>query len=107
MAFVQVAAVSDVPPGRTKAVTVGGAKVLVCNVGGQIYAVGDVCTHDDGPLDQGQLEGKEIECPRHGARFDVTTGRVLCLPAIQPIPTYAVKVDGAQILIEDVAAARK
>ena len=107
MAFVPVADLSDVPPGRTKQTTVGGAKILLCNVEGKIFAVSDVCTHDNGPLDQGTLDGREIECPRHGARFDVTSGAVTCLPAILPIPTYAVQVEGSQILVADTATVGK
>ena len=100
MAFVPVASLSDVPPGRSKEVMVDTERILVCNVGGTLYAVGDVCTHDNGPLGQGTLEGFEVECPRHGARFDVKTGKALCLPAILPIPTYEVKVEGSQILVK-------
>lgn len=105
MSWTKVAEASEVPPGHTKDVTVDGARVLVCNVGGNVYAVGDVCTHDDGPLGQGVLENFEVECPRHGARFDVRTGKALCLPAILPVPTYAVKVEGTMIFIEDTAKA--
>ena len=101
MAFVPVATLAEVPSGRSKEVAVGNNRVLVCNVDGQVFAVGDVCTHDNGPLGQGTLAGQEIECPRHGARFDVKTGRALCLPAIQPIPTYEVKVEGMQIFVAD------
>ena len=107
MAFVKVAQLTDVPPGRTKEVVVGGARLLLCNVDGHLYAVGDVCTHDNGPLGQGQLNAHEIECPRHGARFDVRSGKVTCLPAIIPIPTYEAKVEGADILVADTATVRK
>ena len=88
------------PPGTTKRVVVDGVDVLLCNVDGTFYAVEDVCTHDGGPLDQGELEGCRIECPRHGATFDVTTGAVLTLPAIVPLPTYAVRVDGDDVFVE-------
>ncbi len=72
--WIPVAQASDVPPGRVLSVPVGDLEVAVCNVDGTFYAIDDVCTHDGGALDQGELEGNEIECPRHGARFDVRTG---------------------------------
>jgi 3-phenylpropionate/trans-cinnamate dioxygenase ferredoxin subunit len=74
--------------------------VALCNVGGEIYAVANVCTHDGGPLGEGHLLGDEIECPRHGARFNVRTGQVKSLPAIIPIPIFKVKVEGDDILVE-------
>ena len=103
MAWVHVAQVSEVPSGRAKAVTVDGTRVLLCNVNGAFHAVGDVCTHDNGPLGQGTLEGCAIECPRHGARFDVRTGQALCLPAILPVAVYDVKIEGSHILVNDTA----
>ena len=107
MESVKVATTAEVPPGRTKEVTVNGNKVLLCNVDGHFYAVGDVCSHDNGPLGQGVLDGAAIECPRHGARFDVRTGKVICLPAILPIPTYVVKVEGADVFVAEPAPAAK
>jgi 3-phenylpropionate/trans-cinnamate dioxygenase ferredoxin component len=95
-----VAKLSEIPSGTTKRVEVDGEGVLLCNVDGEIYAVEDVCTHDGGPLDQGQLEGCRIMCPRHGAIFDVATGAALTLPAVVPLPTYAVRVEGDQIFVE-------
>ncbi len=95
-----IAKTSDVPPGTAKRFDVDGTEVLLCNVGGAFYAVEDVCTHDGGPLDQGELEGCEIMCPRHGALFDVTTGAALTLPAVVPLPTYAVTVDGDDVSVE-------
>jgi len=97
---VPVAKVSAIAPGTTKAVRVGDIDVMLCNVDGSIYAIEDVCTHDGGALDQGRLEGVCIECPRHGARFDVRTGAVLALPAVIPVPTYAVRVEGDDIYVE-------
>jgi 3-phenylpropionate/trans-cinnamate dioxygenase ferredoxin component len=91
---------TDIPPGTAKRVEVDGVEVLLCNVDGELYAVEDVCTHDGGPLDQGVLEGCVIECPRHGATFDVRTGAALSLPAIEPLPTYRVRVEGDDVFIE-------
>lgn len=100
MAFVKAARMIDIPPGRVRVVEVGDEDVALCNVDGQIYAVANVCTHDDGPLGEGHLLGEEIECPRHGARFNVRTGEVKVLPAIIPIPTFEVKIEGEDILVE-------
>jgi len=100
MAFVKAAKVSEVPQGRVKVVEVGDEDVALCNVGGEIYAIANVCTHDDGPLGEGYLAGDEIECPRHGARFNVRTGEVKSLPAIVSIPTFEVKIDGDDILVD-------
>ncbi len=95
-----VAKVADVAPGTTHKVIVAGSPLLLCNVDGTIYAIEDVCTHDGGELDQGELEGCRIMCPRHGAYFDVTTGAALTLPAILPVPTYPVRSDGDDGVID-------
>lgn len=94
-----VAQTTDVPPEHVQVYEVGDHEVAVCNVDGSFYAVDDVCTHDGGSLDQGALEGCEIECPRHGARFDVRTGAATQLPAFQPISTHEVRVDGDAIQV--------
>jgi 3-phenylpropionate/trans-cinnamate dioxygenase ferredoxin subunit len=98
--FVKVATTGEIAPGRVQVFSVNGREIAVCNVDGTFYAIDDVCTHDGGPLDQGQLEGIEIECPRHGARFDVTTGKVLALPAVMPVQTYPVQVEGDEIRVQ-------
>lgn len=100
MAFIRAAKVSDVPPGRVKVVEIGDEDVALCNVEGKIFAVANVCTHDDGPLGEGVLLGDEIECPRHGARFNVRSGEVKSLPAIISIPTFQVRVEGDDILVD-------
>ena len=97
--FVSVVKVSEVSVGEFKAVEVQGKRLLICHLESGFYAVDDTCTHDDGPLADGWLEGNAIECPRHGARFDVTTGKVLCLPAAIPINSYAVKVEGDEVKV--------
>jgi 3-phenylpropionate/trans-cinnamate dioxygenase ferredoxin subunit len=73
---------------------------LLCNVAGTVYAIEDVCTHDGGELDQGELEGCRIMCPRHGAYFDVTTGAALTLPAILPVETFPVRVEAGEIFVD-------
>jgi len=95
-----VAKAGDIAPGTTKRVVVNGKELLLCNVGGAFYAIDDVCTHDGGSLDQGELEENRIMCPRHGAYFDVTSGAALTLPAVLPVATYAVHVIGDDITID-------
>ena len=97
--FVTVAKVGEIPEGGVKVVRLEDQSVAVFHVGGAYYALEDVCTHDGGPLAEGTLEGDVIECPRHGARFDVRTGAVLCLPATTPVPTYEVRVEGDEIQV--------
>jgi 3-phenylpropionate/trans-cinnamate dioxygenase ferredoxin subunit len=96
----QVAKLSDLPPGTAKKVEVDGVAVLLCNCDGEIYAVEDVCTHDGGPLDEGELMDCKIMCPRHGALFDVKTGTALTLPAVIPLPTYAVSIVGDDVFVD-------
>ena len=103
-AFVTAAQVSEIPVGQFKAVQVQGKHLLVCHIQEGFYVVDDTCTHDDGPLADGWLEGRAIECPRHGAKFDVTTGKMLCLPAVVPIKSYPVKVEGEAIKVAFVNA---
>ena len=97
--FVPVATLKEVPVGGIKFVEVQGMPIALCRVGEEVFAVGNVCTHDEGPLSGGMLDGYAIECPRHGARFDVRSGKVLCLPAAVPIPTYEVKVEGEEVKV--------
>ena len=100
MPFVKVGSINDVPPGTAKVYEVGDRAVVVCNVDGELYAVDDVCTHDEASLDQGELDGYEVECARHGARFDVRTGEVKALPAVVPIDTFNVRLQENDIEVE-------
>ena len=100
MADEPVAKRSDIVEGTTLRVVVDGIEVLLCNAGGTIYAIEDVCTHDGAPLDQGQLEGWRIVCPRHGANFDVRTGEALTLPAVVGLPTYTVRLEGDDVYVD-------
>jgi 3-phenylpropionate/trans-cinnamate dioxygenase ferredoxin component len=97
--WLTVARVADIPPARVIVVEVGDHEVALCNVNGQFYAIDDLCTHDGGPLDQGELDDAEIECPRHGARFDVRSGAATQLPAFEPVETHAVRVDGDRVQV--------
>ena len=95
-----MAQTSDVPDGRVKVVTAKETRLALANVGGTYYAVEDRCTHDGGPLGEGELVGDQVECPRHGARFDVKSGAAVTLPAVVPVKSFQVKVNGNDILIE-------
>ena len=97
--FVTVAKVGEIPLGGVKIVRLEDQPVAVFHLESGYYAIDDVCTHDGGPLAEGRLEGSVIECPRHGARFDVRTGAVLALPATAPVPTYAVRIQGDEIQV--------
>jgi len=97
--LVKVADSSEVAPGGKKLVDLDGRAIALFNVGGTFYAIDDVCTHDGGPLAEGDLAGSEIQCPRHGARFDVRTGKPLCMPAIEPVTTHQVVVKGDDVFI--------
>lgn len=99
MGFVTVARVGEIPPGGVKVVRLDDVPVAVFHVEGRYYALEDVCTHDGGPLAEGPLEDHVIECPRHGARFDVRDGAVLALPATAPVPTYEVRIEGDEIQV--------
>jgi 3-phenylpropionate/trans-cinnamate dioxygenase ferredoxin component len=94
-----VANTSDIPPERVMVFQVGDHEVAVCNVGGEFFAIDDLCTHDGGSLDQGELEDAEIECPRHGARFDVRTGAAVQLPAFEAVETHDVRVEGDAVQV--------
>ena len=98
--FVKVAKTNDVPAGQVKIYQVDGRQIALCNVDGEFYAIDDVCTHDAGPLGEGELDGFEIECPRHGARFDVKTGRALTLPAVMPVKAHPVRVAGDDVEVQ-------
>jgi len=95
-----VAKVSEIAPGTSRRVVVDSTEILLCNVEGKIYAIEDVCTHDGGPLDQGELDGECVVCPRHGATFDVRTGDALTLPAVLPVMTYEVSIEGDNVFVD-------
>jgi len=90
--FVEIAPVSELPNGERLFIEVEGKAIVIFNIVDQLFAIGDICTHDDGPLGDGDLEGYNIVCPRHGGEFDVRTGKVMQMPAVVDIPAYPVKV---------------
>lgn len=97
--FVKVARAADVPLGSMKGVQVNGVPVVLCNVDGTMYALRDECTHEEFPLSAGMLDGSLLTCALHGAQFDCATGRVRALPAIDPVRTFEVKVEGDDIYV--------
>ncbi len=99
MEFVKVAAVGEIEPGRAKRVEVGEEEIAVFNLDGEYYAIGDTCSHEEASLSEGDVFGDCVECPLHGAQFDITTGKNLTLPAVSPVPSYPVKVEGDAILV--------
>ena len=103
MAELDVAPADEFPPGSAKLVTVTpGTFVGVYNCGGRLYAIEDRCSHDDGPLCEGDFDAEEgiVVCPRHGSRFDIRTGRPLTLPAFVPVETFAVRVEDGIVKVE-------
>ena len=95
--FFEIASVDEIANGERIFLEIGEHRIVVFNLAGNFYAIGDLCTHDDGPLGDGDLVGYEIICPRHGARFDVRTGKAVALPAIHDTPAYPVQVNNGKI----------
>jgi 3-phenylpropionate/trans-cinnamate dioxygenase ferredoxin component len=100
MSLVEIAQTDQVPAGTMKSFSVNDKMVLVINIEGKIYAMGNKCTHFGGDLSKGKLEGNVVTCPRHGARFDVASGNPVKGPAKKSEPVYEVKVDGKSIKVD-------
>ena len=100
--LIDVCPLDELPPGSMKLVSAGATTLGVYNVDGELYALEDRCSHDDGPLVEGDWEPDEAVaiCPRHGARFDIRTGRALSLPAYEPVETFAVRVEDGYVKVE-------
>ena len=99
-AFIKAAAVSEIPPGQAKCVEVQGLSIALFNAGGTFYAIDNSCTHVGGALSEGFVEGEEVGCPWHGARFNIKTGAVLSGPAAADVASYKVRVNGSDVEIE-------
>ncbi len=99
--WIAVAAVGELAPGASRVVDVDGVTVAVFNIGGEFFAIEDVCTHDGGELASGTLEGDQIICPRHGARFCVRTGEALSAPAYEPTAKFPVRIDHGVVQVRD------
>jgi len=96
---VRVASADEIPPDTLRAVATDVGPVVLVNLDGDIYALEDRCSHQDYPLSAGELEDGELECAFHGARFDVCTGRATQLPAVVPVRTFPVEVQGGEVFI--------
>jgi 3-phenylpropionate/trans-cinnamate dioxygenase ferredoxin component len=98
--FHKVAQVGEITEQTPKAVEVEGRRIALFKLGENIYAVADACTHHGGPLSEGTVEGEEVECPWHGARFNIKTGAMLCPPADENVAVYPVRVVGQDVEVE-------
>jgi 3-phenylpropionate/trans-cinnamate dioxygenase ferredoxin subunit len=97
--YIAVGSTGELFDGQRLFVEVDDLLIVIMNISGKYYAIADVCSHDDGPVGEGNIEGYEIICPRHGARFDVRTGKALALPAFVDIPSYPVRLVSGNIEI--------
>src|SRR5512136_1039787 len=90
--YLEIAPASELPPGERLFVEIEDKPIVIFNIAGQYFSIADVCSHDDGPVGEGSLDGYRISCPRHGAQFDVRTGKVMQMPAVVDIAAYPVRV---------------
>lgn len=97
--FVRVGKIGDLPAGRAEVFDVEDRKIAVYRLDDGYYAIDDLCTHDGGPLADGDIEGDQVICPRHGARFSIRTGAALTFPAVTPVNTYPVRVEGEDLYV--------
>jgi 3-phenylpropionate/trans-cinnamate dioxygenase ferredoxin subunit len=102
LAELDVGPVEELPPGTVKIVVAGSISVGVYNLDGQFFAIEDRCSHDDGPLCEGEFDEETgvAVCPRHGANFDIRTGRPLTLPAYEPVETFPVRIDDGIVKVD-------
>jgi 3-phenylpropionate/trans-cinnamate dioxygenase ferredoxin subunit len=99
--WVAAARAAELVPGQWRVVDVDGTQIVVFNIDGQYYAIEDVCTHDGGQLTGGHVQGDEIVCPRHGARFCIRTGEALSAPAYEPTARFPVRVENGEVQVRD------
>lgn len=101
--MIDLASIDDIADGAMLRVDIGDRQLCLINISGSIYILDDRCSHADYSLSEGSLDvdAKEVECPKHGALFDVTTGDARCLPATQPVQTYEVVVRDGRILLDE------
>ncbi|MBV9735933.1 MAG: non-heme iron oxygenase ferredoxin subunit [Acidisphaera sp.] len=100
MAWMKAARLDELAENEPLGVELAGTSVALFLLNGAVHATGNICTHEFALLSDGYVEGGEIECPLHQARFDIATGRALCAPADKPIPVYATKVENGEVLVE-------
>jgi 3-phenylpropionate/trans-cinnamate dioxygenase ferredoxin subunit len=99
MEFIPVARVEELGDGQRLLFEIDGEPIALFNISGEYFAIADVCSHDDGPVAEGDLDDHQIACPRHGAMFDIRTGEALSLPAVVDIPAYPVRIEGDELQI--------
>ncbi len=99
--WVDVAPVGEIPPGASRVVEADDVMIAVFNLDGRYYAIEDICTHDGGELASGAVEGEEIVCPRHGARFNIKTGEVTAPPAYEAVAVFPVRIHGGMVQVRD------
>lgn len=94
-----MARAEDIPPGQCRAFDVDDRMIAIVNLGGEFFAIDNICTHAYAELSEGKIVGDEIQCPLHGARFSIRTGAVTAPPAYEPLNTYPVRIEGGSIEI--------
>jgi 3-phenylpropionate/trans-cinnamate dioxygenase ferredoxin subunit len=99
LSFLEIASETELPNGQRLFVEIEGLPIVIFNIAGQLFAIGDVCSHDNGPLGDGMVDGNLVVCPRHGAEFDIRTGKAETLPAVVDIPAYPVRMVNGKIEI--------
>lgn len=99
MSWIRTVEAGQVPEGSGLRVDIGEHRIALFRIGSDVYAIGDRCSHAEASLSEGDVFGNEVECPRHGSAFDITTGSVLSLPATQPVPVYDVKVEDGAVFV--------
>lgn len=99
--WVRVANVEDFPPGTVRTVEIEGTAIAVFNLNDHYYAIEDVCSHEAETLSDGEVEGEEVVCPRHGAHFSILTGAALSPPAYEPVTTFPVQIEGGMVKVKD------
>ncbi|MFA9404943.1 MAG: Rieske (2Fe-2S) protein [Anaerolineales bacterium] len=97
--FVVVATEDELGDGERILFEIDGESIVLFKIAEAFFAIADLCSHDDGPVAEGEVEGYEVICPRHGARFDLHTGKALTLPAVVDIPAYPVRVEDGEVLV--------
>ena len=99
LTYYEIGPAAELPVGERWFIEVAGYSIVVFNIAGEYYAIEDVCTHDEAPVGEGELDGHEIICPRHGARFDVRTGKSLTPPAVEDVPYFPIRVTDGNLEI--------
>jgi 3-phenylpropionate/trans-cinnamate dioxygenase ferredoxin component len=96
----RLCSLADLPEGGARVFDVDGVSLAAARSASKVFVVENRCSHDDGPLGEGRVFGSDIECPRHGARFDLATGRATRMPAVAPIETFEATIQGADVFVE-------